>query len=77
MTVRGKVQGGVIVPEAGSTLPEGTDVVITTVEDPGTQPPPRPDTLSARLMKYAGALSGLPKDLASNHDHYIHGTPRK
>lgn len=76
MTWRGKIRDGVVVLEAGAKLPEGADVVVTAVDQTGA-PAPGGDTLGERLMKYAGALSGLPKDLARNHDHYIHGTPRK
>jgi hypothetical protein len=35
------------------------------------------DGLGRRLMKFAGVVKGLPRDMARNHDHYIHGTPRK
>jgi hypothetical protein len=37
----------------------------------------RAGTLGQRLMKFAGAAHGLPRDLARNHDHYIHGAPKK
>ena len=29
------------------------------------------------LLAVAGTAEGLPEDLAHNHDHYLHGTPRK
>ncbi len=29
------------------------------------------------LGKWAGKADGLPADLAENHDHYLHGAPRK
>jgi len=29
------------------------------------------------LMKYAGASSDLPSDMAVNHDHYLYGTARQ
>ena len=34
-------------------------------------------TLAERLLKFAGAAEGLPSDMSYNHDHYIHGTPRR
>ena len=67
MTCRGTVSGGVIVPEQGVSLPEGAEVRIEVVE-------PR-TTLGQRLMKFAGTAKGLPKDMARNHDHYLHGQP--
>jgi hypothetical protein len=38
-----------------------------------------PGILSLRkaLLSLAGIAKGLPRDFADNHDHYIHGTPRK
>lgn len=29
------------------------------------------------LSKWAGKAEGLPPDLAENHDHYLHGAPKK
>ena len=33
--------------------------------------------LATWLLKFAGLAKGLPPDMAKNHDHYIHGTPRR
>jgi hypothetical protein len=30
-----------------------------------------------RLKEFAGAAQGLPTDMARNHDHYLHGRPKK
>ena len=30
-----------------------------------------------QLLLWAGKCEGLPPDLAENHDHYLHGRPRK
>ena len=77
MTYRGTVRQGVVVLEPGAVLPEGADVTVTAVEPAVENAPAAPSTLGERLMKYAGAVKGLPTDLARNHDHYIHGTPRR
>ena len=29
------------------------------------------------LLEVAGTAQGLPADFAQNHDHYLHGTPRR
>jgi hypothetical protein len=74
MTYRGKVQNGVVVLEPGSDLPEGTEVEVqpTTAEaDPAAK------SLQEGLLKLAGTVKGLPPDFAKNHDHYIHGAPKK
>jgi hypothetical protein len=75
--LEGVVQNGVIVPEGGCQLPDGTKVRITSAEV--VQPSAR--TLSEKLRqlaeKYEKLPCDLPEDLAINHDHYIHGTPKR
>jgi hypothetical protein len=29
------------------------------------------------LASLAGSVDGFPEDLALNHDHYLHGTPKR
>lgn len=65
----GRVENGVVVLEKPEALPEGTYVSVTPVEVKST--------LGQRLMDFAGIVKGLPPDMAKNHDHYIHGTPKK
>jgi len=33
-------------------------------------------TVGDALIEMAGTAEGLPSDMARNHDHYLHGTPR-
>ncbi len=70
MEFEGTVQNGVIVVNSTESLPEGARVRVIVEEAP-----PKP-TLSS-LLKYAGALSDMPADFAEQHDHYIHGTPKR
>lgn len=72
MTLEGIVQNGIIVLDQGATLPEGTRVRV--VAEPAIQPPRSAKEL---LMQMAGCMTDLPSDLARNHDHYLHGTPKK
>ncbi len=30
-----------------------------------------------KMAKLAGTVEGLPADYALNHDHYVHGTPKR
>jgi hypothetical protein len=39
--------------------------------------PPDLSSLSKALLSVAGTAKGLPPDLAENHDHYLHGTPKR
>jgi len=72
MTYRGRVEGGKVVLEEGVRLAEGMEVVVQPVE-PGREV----RSLREGLLALAGVIEGLPADLARNHDHYIHGMPRK
>jgi len=65
----GRVQNGVVVLEKLEELADGTDICVTPVQ--------AHSTLGQRLLQFAGTIEGLPADMASNHDHYIHGTPLK
>jgi hypothetical protein len=72
MVYRGHVRNGVVVLDQTPGPPEGTEVEVAVVP-PGAEK----STLGERLMKFAGRLKGLPPDLARNHDHYLHGLPKK
>jgi hypothetical protein len=75
MTYQGKVSNGVVVLDEGATLPDGT---IVRVEPVGQPPPATPGgSLAERLLKLAGTVEDLPPDLARNHDHYLHGQPKR
>ena len=69
MTIQRTVVNGVIVPDNGQPLPEGARVEIVLTDN-------ATPTLVG-LLKFAGALSDLPADFAAEHDHYIHGTPKR
>ena len=71
MTFRGHVQSGVVVFDGPQTPPEGATVevaVLTTVEK---------SPLRDLLLEFAGTIDGLPSDMAAQHDHYIHGRPKR
>ncbi len=72
MTCKGTVRGGVVVLEPGAELPEGATVEVRPVTESDQNNP----TLYERLKDVIGIAEGLPEDMAANHDHYIHGTPK-
>ena len=75
MTCKGKVSGGVVVLDRPGAFPEGAEVKVLLVQEPRRRKQKR--SLSEKLLKWAGTAKGLPSDLARNHDHYLHGTPKK
>jgi hypothetical protein len=72
MSFEGHVQNGVVVLDNGQQLPDGTRVEVVVREMPGAKP-----ALRDRLLKLAGTVDDLPADMARNHDHYIHGGPKR
>ncbi|MBK8266989.1 MAG: hypothetical protein IPK83_01240 [Planctomycetes bacterium] len=71
MTYRGHVKNGQITLDEPTSLPEGAEVNIEIVEGNGEQP-----SIWDKLKSIAGSVEG-PEDWAENHDHYIHGTPKR
>jgi hypothetical protein len=79
MSIRGRVQGGVVVLDEPDALPDGAEVRIELVSVE-VEPPlldEHGQTLGQKLLNYAGRLTDLPADLARNHDHYLHGTAKR
>lgn len=67
----GEVRNGVIVLEgAPPVLPEGARVRVELIES-------APATMADRLRAVIGRAEGLPADLAEQHDHYLHGQPKR
>jgi hypothetical protein len=71
MEVHGHVKNGQVVIDSGGPLPEGARVRIR------VEPTGEPTTLAEKLLRWAGKGVDLPADLAENHDHYLHGQPKR
>ncbi|NLF73741.1 MAG: hypothetical protein GX575_32300 [Candidatus Anammoximicrobium sp.] len=74
MLLEGTIRNGAIVLDQAPTFPEGTRVEVVVKEETATK---QPKTLRDVLLQFAGCLSDLPADFAEQHDHYIHGTPKR
>ena len=70
MTYRGHIENGLVVFDDRVVLAEGTEVQVEPVSQ-------RRMTLAERFKDVIGCVSDLPTDMAENHDHYIHGTPKR
>jgi hypothetical protein len=69
----------VVVLEPGVRLREGMDVRVEPVGEAeavaeGSQEARR---LRDGLLSFSGVIKEGPSDLARNHDHYLHRTPRR
>jgi hypothetical protein len=72
MSVTGTIENGVVKLPPGARWPEGTKVRVEKVE-----PTSDGNSLTRRLRELSARVGGLPADLAEEHDHYIHYTPRR
>ena len=70
MSFTGKIKNGVVVLPPGTSLPEGAEVKIETLE-------PENDPLVAAAIKLAKPRPHWPKDFVLNHGHYVSGEPEK
>jgi hypothetical protein len=79
MTYRGRVENGVVVLEPGVHLREGADVRVEPVPEAAgiSEGSQEARQLREGLLAFSGVVKDGPSDFARNHDHYLHGTPRK
>ena len=87
MDILGEVSDGVVVLKDPKALPDGTVVRVEAVPSVEPSEAPGPSdaeeerkegpTIWDKLHDLAGTAKGLPSDLARNHDHYLHGLPKK
>jgi hypothetical protein len=76
--IRGRVQNGVVVLEAGGALSEGTEVAVEPLRQTGkkNEAGKRP-TVGRALASLAGKAKGLPRDASRNIDHYLYGHAKR
>lgn len=63
-----------IIAELPNLKPEELRLVKEKVDDLAKA---KRQTIGDALLKVAGTAEGLPRDMARNHDHYLHGAPRR
>lgn len=68
------MSNGVVLFGGDAKPPDGTAVTIE-----ATEIPTRTEGTRQGLLRFAGIIKGddLPTDGSFNHDHYLHGAPRK
>ncbi len=75
MGILGKVKGDVVILDDSNALTDGT---VVRVEPVGEEEAPQSgEPVGVMMRRLAGIVKGLPPDLARNHDHYLHGLPKK
>jgi hypothetical protein len=84
MTYRGTVKGGVVVLKGADAPPDGTEVTVMPVDNgriPARAGAKSQSSIRGKMLEFARAAEAkpcdLPADLAANHDHYLHGLPKR
>lgn len=83
MELTGHIEHGQIVLDEPTSLADGTRVRVNLVPDESEKSEQSPASTNAMLTFYErhkswiGSIRDAPPDFARNHDHYIHGTPKK
>lgn len=72
MSYTGIIENGVVRLPSEAGWVDGTPVRIEKIEAPQDR-----NELTRKLRQIAAQLDGLPEDWAREHDHYIHGTPKR
>jgi hypothetical protein len=74
MSITATVENDTIKLPPGMHLPDGTKVKVLL---PGVDEMPKDSaTLYERMGDFIGCIKDGPVDLAAEHDHYAHGTPK-
>jgi hypothetical protein len=79
MVYRGTIKGGVVILPADVALPEGAEVLVSLPDQPpGAAVGSGIWQKLTELGQWAETVpTDLPPDLAANHDHYLHGLPKR
>jgi predicted DNA-binding antitoxin AbrB/MazE fold protein len=91
MTLRAIYRDGMVVLPASVDIPDGAALDVRVVRarrakkvEAKAKPvkkkkraKAKSPTLNERLKSVIGKAKGLPRDFASQHDHYVHGTPKR
>ena len=75
MSIAATVENDTIKLPPGVHLPDGTNVEITLLDKSAA--PEGGTTLHERLKDFIGCIKDGPEDLATEHDHYAHGAPKR
>jgi hypothetical protein len=82
MTIEGHIENGQIILDQAVALPEGAKVRVEFLENDVAECAAEKSsdelpTLYERMKPFIGSVKGLPSDYAINHDHYLHGQPKR
>ena len=71
MSITATVENNIIKLPDGVHLPDGTSVRVEPLTELSRK------SFGERYAKFIGAVKDAPHDLATNHDHYLYGAPKR
>ena len=74
-TIHAVYEDGVFRPTEPVNLASGTEVDCTVTQPPSASLSDQPTLIG--LLQFCGTVNDLPADMAAQHDHYLHGTPKQ
>ena len=79
MVVVGKVSKGTVILPPGADLPEGSSVEVRPLpaDEHSAGLAGAVADLTDELVRLSAKTQGMPPDLAQQHDHYLHGQPKR
>lgn len=77
MESTGTVANGVVVLDNGANVPDGTRVRVTVPAAEAAPPSASNEPTANWLLGLSGVIKDMPSDFAAQHEHYIHGMPKR
>ena len=69
--------GRALIPTEPLNLPKGAILRLRLEIPEEFNAQPQREPFSDALLSFSGIMEGFPPDFAKNHDHYLHGTPKR
>ena len=76
VSIKGHFEGSVFVPDEPVELPQNQPVVIHVLTESESKPKGQAGGFLKTLDSLIGSVN-MPSDWASEHDHYLYGTPKR
>jgi hypothetical protein len=76
IAINAHYDGRVIVPDEPVDLPPNQALIVR-IEAKNVDAPPARESALAWLAANASDSTDVPSDLSHQHDHYLHGTPKR
>jgi hypothetical protein len=77
ISIHAHFDGKVIVPDEPLDLPCGEPLIVRVEPVSGNSRSGKSESSLSWLLENASDSTGIPEDLAGEHDHYLYGSPKR